>query len=388
MVSGISNCMKIIIAPDSFKESLDAKNVGLAIKRGLEKVWPNAIYHVIPMADGGEGSLHALIDACDGSYFSTRVKDPLGNLCTAQYGICGDHKQALIEMAAASGLELVPLEKRNPYRTSSYGTGELIKSALDKGIRSFILGIGGSATNDGGSGMLKALGVRFLDENRQELPEGGVYLNQLDSIDLSRLDKRLHDSHFEVACDVNNPLCGPNGASAVFGPQKGASPDMVETLDKALNNYAEIIKHTLNKDVLNCPGAGAAGGLGAGILAFFNCNFQRGIDLIANMYGLDSLCKDADFVFTGEGKIDRQTIFGKTPIGVARIAKHHGVRVIAFTGTLGDGYELVYEYGIDAVFPIICKFGTQDDIFSQTAENLEKTAQNIALLINISKLEL
>lgn len=314
--------MKIVIAPDSFKESLTALEVANAIEKGFQEIYPDATYIKIPMADGGEGTVQSLVDATDGQIIKKQVIGPLGHPVEAFFGVLGNGKTAVIEMAAASGLHLVPQADRNPLITTTWGTGELILAALDYKVEHIIIGIGGSATNDGGAGMAQALGAKLLDDKGEQIGYGGGSLNQLVSIDLSALDPRLQQVKIEVACDVNNPLVGPTGAAAIYGPQKGATPEMVNLLDRNLTHYAEIIKKDLSKDVIDIPGAGAAGGLGAGLLAFLSAELKRGVDIVIAATQLEKHMNKADLVITGEGKIDNQTIHGKTPIGVAKTAKN------------------------------------------------------------------
>lgn len=345
--------MKIVIAPDSFKGSLTALEACEAIKEGVLRACPDAEVVSVPMADGGEGTVQSLVDATGGELIRLKVTGPLGEPVDAFYGILGDGETAVIEMAAASGLPLVPEGKRDPRITTTYGTGELIRAALDRGARKFILGIGGSATNDGGSGVAEALGVRLLDEAGKPIGRGGAELARLASIDMSTMDPRVKEIEMVVACDVDNPLCGPRGAAAVYGPQKGATPEMVKELDAALANFAEVVRRDLGKDVKDVPGAGAAGGLGAGLVAFFGANLRRGVDIVIEATGLSEKVAGADLVITGEGKVDFQTAFGKTPQGVAKTAKKHGVPVVAIAGGIGDGAEVVYQHGIDSVVSIV-----------------------------------
>jgi glycerate kinase len=345
--------MKIVIAPDSFKGSLTALEVAHAIKAGIKRVVPEAEVDEVPMADGGEGTVQALVDATGGEIIAQEVCDPLGNRIRADFGVLGDGNTAVIEMAAASGLPLVPEDKRNPMFTTTFGTGELIRAALDRGCRKLIVGIGGSATVDGGAGMAQALGARLLGKDGDEVPRGGGGLEYLDRIDVSRLDARIAETATVVACDVDNPLVGPRGGPEVYGPQKGATPEMVKKLDRYLDRYADIIKRDLGIDVKEEPGAGAAGGLGAGLMAFLNAELRSGIDIVIEASGLEEHLKDADLVITGEGRIDRQTIYGKTPIGVAKSAKKFGIPVIGIGGGIGDDASVVYENGIDALMSII-----------------------------------
>ena len=341
--------MRIVIAPDSFKGSLSALGVAAAMERGVRAVFPDAEVVKIPVADGGEGTVEALVEATAGSLRSQRVHGPLGDAVEARWGVLGDGRTAVLEMAAASGLPLVPREKRDPRVTSTIGTGELLRAALDAGLPRAILGIGGSATNDGGAGLARALGVRFLDAKGRDLPEGGAALRGLARIDSSRLDPRLERVELLVACDVDNPLTGPRGASAVYGPQKGATPEMVRELDAALARYAEVARQTTGRDVGAVPGAGAAGGLGAGLLFFTPAKLRPGVEIVLEATGFEEKVRGAALVFTGEGRTDFQTSMGKAPVGVAAAAKRHGVPVVCLSGGLGPGADEVLERGIDAL---------------------------------------
>ncbi len=373
--------MKIVIAPDSFKESLSALEVANAIERGFKQVFPTAEYVKVPLADGGEGTVQAMVDACQGDIVKLRVTGPSGNQIEAFYGLLGDGRIAVVEMAAASGLHLVPAGQRNPLTASSYGTGELIADAIKKGARKIILGLGGSATNDGGAGMMTALGARFLDHEGQAITAGGQSLAEIVQIDETQIDPRLADIQFDVACDVDNPLCGTKGASVVFGPQKGATPEMVKQLDKNLAHYAAQIKKHLGKDVLNIEAAGAAGGMGAGVLAFLSARLRPGIDIVMDTTGLAEIVTGASLVITGEGRIDGQTVHGKTPVGVARIAKAAGCEVIGIAGCLGDDYEAVYSHGLDAVFSITPGPMELRNALVNSAENLTLFCKNLATVL-------
>lgn len=379
--------MRIVIAPDSFKGSLSAKEVADNIEIGIRKVYSDIDILKVPMADGGEGTVESLVDATGGEIIRLEVTGPLGEKVESFYGIMGDKKTAVIEMAAASGLPLVPNDKRNPMITTTYGTGELIKSALDRGCRDFIIGIGGSATNDGGSGMLEALGMKFLDKNGKKLPWGGGALINLDKIDMSSLDERLKSSRFVVACDVDNPLCGTNGASYIYGPQKGATVEMVQKLDRALNHYGNMIKKYLGKDVMDIKGAGAAGGLGAGFMAFLNAQLKPGVDIVIEKTRLKEIVKDADLVITGEGKMDSQTIYGKTPFGVAKVAKGFGIPVIAIAGCISDDAHINHEQGIDAMFSIVnYPIELQDALNKEKAAVfIQKNSEEIFRLIKLAQ---
>ncbi|EEW78777.1 glycerate kinase [Haemophilus influenzae] len=373
--------MKFVIAPDSFKESLTALEVATAIETGFKRVFPDADYVKLPMADGGEGTVQSLVDATQGKLIECEVTAPLGDKVKSFFGLSGDGKTAIIEMAAASGLHLVPPEKRNPLLTTSYGTGELIKLALDLGVESFILGIGGSATNDGGVGMLQALGMQCLDSQDKPIGFGGAELANIVKIDVQQLDPRLQQVHIEVACDVNNPLCGECGASTIFGPQKGATSEMVKQLDAALSHFAEIAERDCGKQIRDQAGAGAAGGMGGGLLLLPSVQLKAGIQIVLDRLRLIDYVKDADVVITGEGRIDAQSIMGKTPIGVARTAKQFNKPVIAIAGCLREDYDVVFDHGIDAVFPIIHQLGDLSDILKQGEQNLISTAQNVARVL-------
>ena len=375
--------MKIVIAPDSYKESLSALEVAQAVEAGFRQVFPDADYVLVPVADGGEGTVDAMVAATGGRKETVTVSGPLGEPVEAFYGLTGEGDTAVIEMAAASGLALVPPDRRNPLLTSSRGTGELIRAALDAGARRFILGIGGSATNDGGAGMVQALGVRLLDLEGRELDGSGGDLARLERIDVSALDPRLAECRIEVACDVDNPLTGARGASAVFGPQKGATPEMVQALDANLARLARIVGRDLGVAVDTVPGAGAAGGMGAAMLAFFGATLKPGIEIVTAAVDLDTHVRDADLVITGEGRIDFQTVHGKTPIGVARVAKRHGKPVIGIAGSLGAEVGVVHAHGIDAVFSVLGKPCTLDEALRDAAANVELTARNVAAVLRI-----
>ena len=344
--------MKVVIAPQGFKGNLTALRVSQAIDNGIRRVVPSVITAIVPMADGGEGTMQALVDAIGGEMIPVEVTDPLGGRVIAHFGLLSDKVTGVIEMAAASGLNLVPPQKLNPLLTTTYGTGELILAALERGCRKLIVGIGGSATNDGGAGMAQALGAKLLDTKGVPLAFGGAALADLEHIDVTTIDPRLADCDIILACDVTNPLCGPQGASAVYGPQKGATKEMVVKLDAALAHYAEVIERDLGIDVRDVPGAGAAGGLGAGLIAFLKARVLPGVDVVIQATGLIEHLKEATLVFTGEGRLDSQTACGKVPVGVARKAKAFGLPVIAIAGEIANGYQAVYQQGIDAVFSI------------------------------------
>ncbi len=375
--------MKIVLAPDSFKESMTAKEACMAMERGIKKVINSVEIIHVPMGDGGEGTLDALVDATNGEVFYKDVVAPLGNKVKARFGILGDKKTAIIEMAEASGLYLVDKEKRNPLITTSFGTGELIKEALNKDVNKILIGLGGSATNDGGVGMLQALGVSFKDKNNNEIPYGGGALNKIHYIDVSNLDKRMLNVKIEIACDVKNTLTGPEGASEVFGRQKGASDADVKVLDENLKHFADISKKIIGKDIDNIQGAGAAGGLGAALIGYCNAEVKRGIDTVIEYSKLEDKLKDADLVLTGEGSIDFQTKFGKTPIGVATLAKKYDVPVIAFGGRIGNGIEELYSLGIDSIIGITPGVIGLDEALKDGKDNLEVAVENILRIITI-----
>lgn len=377
--------MKVVIAPDSYKESLSALEVATQIEWGFKEIFPNAQYVKVPMADGGEGTVQAMVEATQGRRVDVEVTDPLGQRITGFYGLTGDGRTAMIEMAAASGLALVPPAQRNPNITTSYGTGELIRAALDAGARHLILGIGGSATNDGGAGMLQALGVQLLDANGAELKRGGAPLAQLARIDMSGLDKRLAACQIEVACDVDNPLIGERGASAIFGPQKGATPEMVKSLDAGLKHFASIIERDLGVAVDDVAGAGAAGGMGGAMMAFLKGQLRPGCEIIARAVGLEAAVRDADLVITGEGRIDQQTIFGKTPFGVATVAKKYGKPVIGIAGGLGMNAHVVHENGIEAIFSVLSRICCIEDALKEAEHNVRSCARNIAALLAMGR---
>jgi glycerate kinase len=373
--------MKFVLAPDSFKESMTAKEVSEAMERGIKKVIPDTECIQVPMADGGEGTVQSLVDATNGEIVEVEVTGPDGKRIKAMFGLLGDGKTAVIEMASASGIHLIKKEERNPLYTTTYGTGELIKAALDRGVNSIFIGIGGSATNDGGAGMIQALGARLLDKDGNELAFGGGALDKLHCIELSELDNRINNVKIDVACDVTNPLTGPTGASHVFGPQKGATPELVKILDANLCHYAEVIRNQLGKDIENVPGAGAAGGLGAGLMAFLNAELKRGVDLVIEYTNLEEKMKGADYVFTGEGSIDSQTVFGKTPYGVSTTAQKLGIPVIAFAGRIGDGVEVLYNHGITSIVGILSGVVSLEDALKDGVRNIERASENITRIL-------
>lgn len=373
--------MKVVIAPDSYKGCLSALEVAKAMERGVLSVFPSAEVRKIPIADGGEGTVAALVTATNGQLRQAEVTDPLGNKISAHWGVLGDGRTAVIEMAAASGLPLVPKEKRDPRVTTTYGTGELIKAALAEGLAKIIIGIGGSATNDGGTGMARALGVRFLDAAGQEVAAGGGSLAEICQIDATGLDPRLKNTEIVVACDVDNPLCGTRGASAVFGPQKGATPEMVQQLDAGLAKYASCARQATGRDVAEKAGAGAAGGLGAGLMFFTPAQLKPGVEIVLDAVGFSDIVRDADFVITGEGRTDFQTAFGKAPVGVAKVAKTHGAPVFCISGGLGDGAEDVLAQGIDAVMSICDRPLSLEECMAAGAQLIEPAAARLCRIV-------
>ncbi|UAK22160.1 glycerate kinase [Kluyvera sp. CRP] len=377
--------MKIVIAPDSYKESLSALEVASAIEAGFREIYPDAEYIKLPVADGGEGTVEAMVAATQGRMVEVAVTGPLGEPVPGFYGISGDESCAFIEMAAASGLELLPPAARNPLKTTSWGTGELIRHALDLGVTRMIIGIGGSATNDGGAGMVQALGAQLLTADGQPIAPGGAGLSTLATIDISGLDPRLAQCRIDVACDVTNPLVGDEGASAVFGPQKGATPEMVVQLDRALAHYAGQIAQDLDLDVLTLEGGGAAGGMGAALYAFCGAHLRPGIDIVTDALHLDALVADADLVITGEGRIDSQTIHGKVPIGVARVAKRYQIPVIGIAGSLTADVGVVHQHGLDAVFSVLHRICSLDEALAEAGANVRMAARNIAATIKVGQ---
>ncbi|MGE5578088.1 MAG: glycerate kinase [Syntrophothermus sp.] len=375
--------MKVVIAPDSYKGSLTALEVATAIETGFRRVFPGAEIVKVPMADGGEGTVQSLVDATGGQIIRVPVTGPLGERVEAFYGILGDGKTAIIEMAAASGLPLVPKEKRDPRITTTFGTGELIRSALDRGCRRLLIGIGGSATNDGGAGMAQALGARLEDEAGREIPPGGAALCRLARIDIAGMDRRLAEAEIVAACDVDNPLYGPRGAAAVYGPQKGATPAMVEELDGCLRHYAEVARKDLGVDIADLPGAGAAGGLGGGLVAFLHARLRPGVEIVIEATDLAGKVRDADLVITGEGGIDRQTIYGKAPIGVARTAKRFGVPVVVIAGSVTDDADVVYEHGVDALESLVKRPMTLEEAVANAAALASSAAERVARLLRL-----
>ena len=373
--------MRVVVAPDSYKGSVSAVGVAAALERGVLRVFPQAEVRKIPIADGGEGTVEALVTATGGQMRQERVRGPLGEPVDACWGILGDGQTAVIEMAAASGLPLVPQDRRDPRITTTYGTGELIRAALDAGLRRIIIGIGGSATNDGGTGMAQALGAKFLAADGAELPPGGGALGKLKTMDLSGLDPRLAATEITVACDVDNPLCGQRGAAAVFGPQKGATPAMVAELDSALAHFAECAQAATERDVAELAGAGAAGGLGAGLLFFTPAKLRPGVEIVLEAVKFADVVKGAAFVITGEGRTDFQTAYGKAPVGVAKVAKQFGVPVFCISGGLGDGADDVLVQGIDATMSICSRPLSLEECMRDGATLIEEAAARLCRIL-------
>lgn len=379
--------MKIVIAPDSFKENLTSMEVATEIEAGLRRVWPKARYVKIPMADGGEGTVQSLVDATRGKFLECMVTAPLGEKVKAVYGMLGGGRTAVMEMAAASGLPLVPRDRRNPLLTTSYGTGEMLLHALRSGAREIIIGIGGSATNDCGAGMAQALGVRFIDAAGRPITErlGGGMLDRVARIDMAGLRPELRRAIIHVACDVTNPLCGPKGASHVYGRQKGATPEMIETLDRNLAHLAEVLKRDLGIDVAQRPGAGAAGGMGAALIAFTGATLKRGVELVVEATRLEKHMQGAALAITGEGRVDFQTAFGKTPSGVAMAARRHGVPVVAIGGGLADDAGGVFAHGIDGLASATPNAMDLDVAIRKSRQYLQDAGERVARLIVIGQ---
>lgn len=375
--------MKIVIAPQAFKGSIGALDAAKAAEQGALKAFPKAEVIICPVADGGDGTLETLVEGSLGQIKSITVTGPTGRQTEAEWGAMGDGRTAVIEMARSSGLALLKLEELDPLNATTYGLGEIISEALSQGFRKFIIGIGGSATNDAGAGMAQALGVSLLDKNGIELPAGGGSLKRLHAIDLSKMDPRVSESVFLVACDVNNPLTGPEGASAIYGPQKGATPELVDQLDDSLAVFAKIAEQTFGRDISNIPGAGAAGGVGAGMMAFLNGELRSGVDIILETVSLDSKLESADLVITGEGGMDYQTVYDKAPIGVARMAKKHGIPTIGISGMLGRDFHVVHDYGIDAALSIVNGPITLEAASANAANLISEAVEQSLRLISI-----
>lgn len=373
--------MRILICPDKFKGSLSASEAAAAIERGITEGWPEAETILCPLADGGEGTLEVLVKATGGRLVEMEVTGPLGEKRRAPFGITGDGKTAIVEMASASGLELIPSERRDPKRTTTAGTGDLIRAALDLGIRRVIVGIGGSGTNDGGTGMAAALGARFLDQQGEELPPGGGRLERLHRLDLSRLDPRIRETEIVVASDVDNPLLGPQGATRVYASQKGATPEDVELLERGLARLAEVTARSLGRRLENNPGAGAAGGLGFGLMAFLGARMEPGIEVVMEAVGFQRLLVSSQLVITGEGRLDAQSTRGKTVNGVARKALERGLPVLALGGEIATGAEALHEIGVTAMFPIAGGPVDRRESMLKAAQLITRTSREIARLL-------
>ena len=377
--------MKFVIAIDSFKGSLTTFESGAAVAEGIRAVYPDAEVEICPLADGGEGTVRAVVAALGGELCRTEVTGPLGEAVDAEYGIALEKKLAIIEMSAAAGITLVPDEKRNPLYTTTFGVGELILDALDKGCRRFMIGIGGSATNDGGVGMLSSLGFDFLDEKGEKISRGAIGLSKLCTISGEHADKRLSECEILVACDVSNPLCGEQGCSRIYGPQKGADEKMIAEMDALLEKYAALTAQINSNADAAFPGVGAAGGMGFALKYYLGATLTSGIDLVTDAIGLEERLKDADIVITGEGRLDAQSAMGKAPVGVARLAKKHGKMVIAFAGAVKDDASVCCEQGIDAFFPIVRKPWSLDEAMNieNAYKNLKNTAEQVMRLIKV-----
>ncbi|AJQ96555.1 glycerate kinase [Gynuella sunshinyii] len=370
--------MKIAIAPDSFKESMTAGEACATFAEGWLSQRSQDEFIFLPLADGGEGTTVAICNAVNGVIQHKKVRGPLDQEVNGFIGLWNNRHNAVIEIAAASGLDLLKRDERNPLLATSYGTGELIRYALDQGIKELVIGLGGSATNDGGAGLLQALGVQLLDKNDQQLPPGGIHLRDLARIDLSTLDPRIHDIHIQVASDVTNPLLGQNGASAVFGPQKGATPEQVVMLDQALERYVTVLEQTIGRQIRHLPGTGAAGGAGTALLSVLNAEFKAGIDLILDLMEFDRKISDCDLVVTGEGSLDYQSLMGKTPQGVLRRAVAANIPVIAVAGSITNNLEPLYDAGFTAVFGITQAVQTLEKAMQDGKTNMINCARNLA----------
>jgi glycerate kinase len=381
----IINKMKILIAPDSFKDCLSSKKVAQNIETGIRRIMPEAHIKILPVADGGEGTVDALVDATGGKIIKVEVHDPLMRTTESFFGILGDRKTAVIEMAAASGIELLKENEHNPWITTTYGTGELIRHALDKGCEKFVIGIGGSATNDAGVGMAQALGGKFLDQQGKQIGYGGGTLKEISEIDLTDLDNRIEKNEILVACDVDNPLYGPEGAALVYSPQKGADKQMAEKLDENLRYFANKIKEVLDIDIQNIKGSGAAGGLGAGLMVFLNAKLKPGFEIIKDIVKLEKEIARADIVITGEGRIDYQTQFGKTPYGIAQAAVKYNKPVIAIAGALGERAEELYAKGFDYIVPVVDKPMDIEYAIKNAGILIQNAAERTFKLIQLAK---
>ena len=375
--------MKIVIAPDSFKGSLTAAEAAEAIETGFRAVYPDAEYVKVPMADGGEGTVQSLVDATSGTIITQLVSGPMGDIVAGFFGILGDRQTAVIEMAAASGIHWVRPKERDVFLASSFGTGQLINAALNRGCDKLIVGLGGSATNDGGIGMMKALGAKFFDQDGVQLAADVRALLQLASIDLQYLDPRLDKTEIVVACDVDNPLCGENGAARVFGPQKGATEEDIAVLDQALTRYGDILSANAGRDIASEPGAGAAGGMGAAFIGLIDAVLKPGVDIVIEIVDLANSLVDANLVITGEGRVDNQTIHGKTPTGVAKVAKSCNLPVICITGSVEDGADFTHQLGIDEIYSVTEGDYDLTEVLIEAEHKLTQAAQKIAKSLNL-----
>lgn len=374
--------MKILFAPDSFKGTMSSMRVIELLADAAKRTFPDSQLVTVPIADGGEGTVEALVTAAGGQYRTVNVTGPLGEKVSAVYGVIGG-KTAVIEMAQASGIMLLKEEEKNPLHTTTYGTGELIKAALDHGIRRLVIGIGGSATNDGGIGAAQALGVRFLDRNTSDVGYGGRNLCNIARIDVSNMDPRIKECEISVICDVSNPLTGPAGATYVYGPQKGAGKECLELLESGMENYLQVIKQCIGMDMNQVPGSGAAGGLGAAMVAFFGARLKSGIDTILDFVDFESLLKDVDLVVTGEGKIDSQSAYGKVPVGIAKRCKSKGIKVIAIAGCMGKDARRVFDYGIDSIMVTVNNNLSLEEALLRAGEDLFDAADRMFRLIKL-----
>ena len=379
--------MKVTVAIDSFKGSLSTFEAGSAAKEGIKKVFPEAEVVISPLADGGEGTVEAVVSANNGEYITAKVTGPLGEKVDAKYGIIPERKLAVMEMSAAAGITLVPEDKRNPLDTTTYGVGEMIKDALDRGMRNFLIGIGGSATNDGGLGMLSALGFEFTTENGEKVSPFGRGLSEIYDVSKEKADLRLSECNFQIACDVKNPLCGDMGCSRIYGPQKGATEEIINDMDKWLYSFSDLTKKINPEADKNYPGAGAAGGLGFAFMSFLGGELKSGIELVMKETSLEEKIKDSDFVITGEGRLDGQSYMGKAPIGVAKLSKKYGKVVLAFSGAVTDDAVLCNANGIDAFFPIVkAPCSLTDAMNKENAyNNLKATAIQVFNLVKAVK---
>lgn len=377
--------MRIVIAPDSFKGCLNALNAAHAMRRGVQRVYPDSIIEMIPMADGGEGTVEAILCAVRGEKIKIDVTDPLGRSIVATYALIDGGETAIIEMAAASGLTLLSSQERNPSVTSTQGTGLLIKNALDRGVKKILLGIGGSATNDGGAGLALALGVKLMDAKGNSLPQGGAALADLANIDMSGLDPRIANVQIEVACDVENPLCGPEGASVVYGPQKGANPEDIQVMDKALEKFGEVLSRVAGTNLLELVGGGAAGGLGAGVVGFLGAKLRPGSQMVLDVANADEKIKHADLVLTGEGRTDFQTAYGKVPVGVSALAQKYSVPVLVISGSVEGSPDFLADAGISSCFSVAEGPATLEEALLKAEQQLERAVWRVLTVWKLSE---